>query len=355
MMKNKYARDMSERGFASIIIAITLVIVTSLIVVGFSKLARDEQNATTDRQLSNQAYYAAESGVNDAAKALSEGYDRSKTTCEPLPSAGGVDGAEYLTNNNINTSQSGSIQWTCLLIDPAPKTLEYSPVSTVTPKIFQFTPVGPDGLTPTTVNSITFSWQDADANKTGFAPGSGVTNNSFPRLSSWSYVGMLRVSITPLNVLNRELLRDRTYTAFLYPSANGSNTIAAYNPASNVSGNILNGGCSTGSSSPRFCTATINNLGGFGTGPFLVTMRSIYSKTNVSVSINQPADNHRISGAQAKVDSTGRSQDVLKRIQVRIPVRNEYNYPGFGVETAGDICKELSVFPGPNGASGCGY
>ena len=80
-------------------------------------------------------------------------------------------------------------------------------------------------------------------------------------------------------------------------------------------------------------------------------MRSIYSKTNVSVVINGGAA--LVFGAQAKIDSTGRSQDVLKRLQVRVPTKNEYYYPGFGVEAAGDICKSLGVRPGY--ASGCGY
>lgn len=338
-------RHQDQSGFASIIIAITLVIVTSLIVVGFSRLARDEQNSVTDRQLSAQATYAAESGINDATKALSEGYDKLKVTCEQLPIGSSGPGEKFLTNNNVD-GVSADVEYPCLLIDPYPKTLEYSPLSTVTPRVFQFS--GREGLDitkPIGVSSIKFSWQDSSASKTTPAPGDGLTPGSFPAVSAWNYMSMVRVSVTPMTSLSRANLRTNTFVAYLYPSTSNTNRVLNHTSNIRTSGQVMNGGCSsTGNVTPgsdRLCSATIN-LSGF-TGPYLVTMRSIYSKANISVSINN--GNDRLAGAQAKVDSTGRSQDVLKRIQVRIPTKNVYDYPGFSVESAGDICKDLTVTP----------
>ena len=355
-MKQAPSNHANQRGFASIIIAITLVIVTSLIVVGFARLARNEQTQVTDRHLSNQAYYAAETGINDATKAINSGFKTKKTTCGPLQLSDPSyydPGATNLRNNNLDATPVGTpnarVQWTCLLIDPAPSNLEYSPVSTESPKLFRFSGVLPDGVTPTTIHKITFAWQDADPSNQSFASVSGISNTAFPPLSSWVYSGILRVSITPLNVLSRNSLRDSTYTAYLYPSTFASSTVD-YDTDPAVNGSILNGGCST-ANIPRFCSASIN-LPALPAGTnYLVSMRSIYSKTNVSVVINGGAA--LVFGAQAKIDSTGRSQDVLKRLQVRVPTKNEYYYPGFGVEAAGDICKSLGVRPGY--ASGCGY
>ena len=353
MLNNK--KQANEEGFASLIIAITLVIVVSLIVVGFSQLASNEQNQTTNRQLSNQAYYSAEAGVNDASAALNAGYDLQKSTCGPLTTGLSYPGASYLTNNNVDKTPPGGApgptQWTCLLIDPAPSTADYGSVGTSTPTVFTFTGVGPDGLTPAPVNSITVSWQDSDANVRSFRSNNGVGSSSFPVAASWNAVGMLRFSLTPISVLAQDVLRSSTYSAYLYPTTfSGSSTSAAYDTSPGSNGAILNGSCST-ANTPRFCSATISTAG-LGSGPFLVSMRSIYSKTNVSVSINSGA-NDRISGAQSKVDSTGRAQNVLKRIQVRIPNKNEYAYPGFDVEATGDVCKQITVYPGF--ASGCGY
>lgn len=359
-MRDKYKTiKHNDKGFASIIIAITLVIITSLITIGFARLANTEQEQVTNRQLSNQAYYAAESGINDAAKALNEGFTAKKEKCGPLqPSDPGYSspGGTALRNNNVDATPAGApdapVEWTCLLIDPAPSTLEYSPVGTVTPKLFRFSGVAANGTTPVSVNRLTFSWQDADPANTRFRSGSGISNSAFPPLSSWNSVGMLRITITPLSVLDRTALKNRTYTAYLYPTTAASTTVN-YNPAANVSGQILNGGCSTTvtASKPRFCTASVNMPSLPASEKYLVSLRSIYSKTNVSVSIN--SGSARAFGAQAKVDSTGRSQDVLKRLQVRIPARNEYYYPGFAAEASGDICKDLGVYPGY--ANGCGY
>ena len=350
----------SERGFAAIIIAITLVIITSLLVVGFARLMRNEQNQVTNRQLSNQAYYAAESGINDAAKALSKGFNVNKNICPPLVLTDTTPGASYLKNNNISSTAVGvstAVQWTCLLIDQTPLSLEFNPVSNVTPKVYRFS--GRDADTGTIVKtpkSISFSWQDASATNTNTASVSGVTNNSFPKAAAWPYIGMLRVSITPINYpVDRMTLKNSTYTAYLFPTKNSTVTSRDYNPGSDKSGDIFNGGCGAVPPGPRLCTSTITNLPSDAT-EYLVTMRSIYSPTNVSVSIKDDSPTPvtlRIFGAQTKIDSTGRSQDVLKRLQVRIPTRNQYYYPGFSAETAGDICKGITAYPGQ--AFGCGY
>src|SRR5690242_15003581 len=126
-MKTQTLRS-NQQGFAALIIAFTLVIIVSLITVGFAQLMRNELNQTTNRQLADQAYYAAESGVNDAQQAIVAGhYDQKKTTCAPLAVGDPSPGAEFLENANVGTNA----QWTCLLINPAPGNLEYGDVDTV--------------------------------------------------------------------------------------------------------------------------------------------------------------------------------------------------------------------------------
>ena len=46
------------------------MIVMSLIVLGFAQISRRNQRESLDRQLSTQAFYAAESGVNDARELI---------------------------------------------------------------------------------------------------------------------------------------------------------------------------------------------------------------------------------------------------------------------------------------------
>src|ERR1700722_1988557 len=65
VMINRSKFQENEQGFASLVIALVIIVVIALITVGFAQLSRREQQTALDKQLANQAYYAAESGVND--------------------------------------------------------------------------------------------------------------------------------------------------------------------------------------------------------------------------------------------------------------------------------------------------
>jgi hypothetical protein len=56
------------------------------------------------------------------------------------------------------------------------------------------------------------------------------------------------------------------------------------------------------------------------------------------------ANQLNISGAQTLIDSTGKAQDVLRRIQVRVSTHDSYDIPS-GTAAAGSICKQISVAP----------
>ena len=104
-----------EQGIVAIVVTMIIMIILTLIVTGFAQLARREQRATLDRQLASQAFYAAESGINDARRAL-EDPDFSgplrgqKDSCDPLASAANVDS---LVDKNIGLN----ISYPCLLIN----------------------------------------------------------------------------------------------------------------------------------------------------------------------------------------------------------------------------------------------
>src|SRR4051794_36665296 len=55
-----------ESGIISLIIVAILSVVMALVAVGFAKLTDRELTQASDRELSAQAFYAAEAGINDA-------------------------------------------------------------------------------------------------------------------------------------------------------------------------------------------------------------------------------------------------------------------------------------------------
>lgn len=344
--KPKLSLNLNEKGFASLIIAAILVVVLGLLTVGFAELMRHSQQQELNRHLSDQAYYAAESGVNDAVRALNNGYSETKTDCGPTTDPTAPEYSKYLADNKVDTgSDSVTAEWSCLLINPTPSSLQFNPVDTVTPKAFIVEPVNSNNGNPTSISQLTVYWQDADKSNKNFRSTCGG-NNCFPAASSWNAIGMLRFSITPLTVMNRDALTRDTYTAFLYPSTGGPST-GQYGGNTGFSagnGPIINGSCNS-NGTPLYCHVNITNLPN--SREFLISLRSIYSKTNVQME----SPGVSFAGAQTLVDSTGKSKNILRRIQVRVPDKNNFPYPGFNAEATGGICKTISALP--SGVSGC--
>jgi hypothetical protein len=349
MLTERAQLDKNQEGFASLVIAIVLVLVLSLITVGFAQLMTREQNSALNKQLTNQAYYAAEAGVNDAAKALDEGYSTPKTACQPLQAGdagysdpAGPNATQYLTDGNqyVGGTSSG-VQYTCLLINPTPPDLEYGSIGTVGSKVVEITGVDSNG-NPVAIKNLFISWQDPNGN-TNFV-GSGQT---FYPANQWNYPGILRASLVPLDVTNLTNMTGGEYTAFLYPNAGGSpendsgyQTYPYGSGEGTNQGVIDNGNCNTGSA-PLDCNVEITGLTD---ANYILDMRSIYDDTRVTIRAQGITGQFlNIKNAQTMVDSTGEAQDILRRIQVRVPSRNNYAHSDYDLESMSGICKQLSL------------
>jgi len=345
----------NEAGFAALIISIILVIVISLVTVGFAQLMRREQRAALDRQLSNAAYYAAESGINDGAQAVRAGYIKAKTKCDTSDVDHTMSGHEYLENQSLDTGTN--TKYTCLLINPNPSTLEYSSVPTNGVTTAVVTGVNPAG-NDTPIDTLVFSWQDA-SNGQVFTPAGSYNaagNSWLPPAANWTngggITGILRASITPVSgSFDRSSLENSTYTGFLYPEPGPIRSINAVAASASPyaghtgtsSGEVINGKCNTGNL-PRYCSAAVD-LSGLGQSTFLLHLSSFYNDTRVTITPFNGGSAIAMKGAQILIDSTGKAQDVLKRIQVRLPARNSFDYPEFDIATVNNVCKQLSVYP----------
>lgn len=349
----------NQQGFASIVIALVLILIVSLITIGFAQLMRREQRAALDRQLSSQAYYAAESGINDAAAAINAGFDTSKSSCAALTAAqvsaitdpkAQTAAQTYLMNNGVGSSTGSN--YPCLLINPTPPNLQYSSIDTTTSKVIEL-----EGLdssnNPAAVQTIEISWQDANGNST-FTPSCSTFYPASGGATNWTYTGLLRAELIPINTLTRTGLINNADTAFLCPDKISSNSSNYSGNQGNASGVIIGGQCSTAAptpTSPRYCNARITGLGTLNEATYFLVLRSIYNPAAVTVTIYggtgtvTQANMLNINGAQVLVDSTGKAQDVLRRIQARIPVHNNYNTPNGGADAMQSLCKQLQLTP----------
>ena len=108
-------RNPKEQGFVAIIVAALIMIILSLITIGFTRIMQREQRQSLDRQLSRQALYAAESGINDVYSSLKNNPNlpEQKTTCDVVGQIGGQDNPAL---NGGKIDESGQIEYTLSLI-----------------------------------------------------------------------------------------------------------------------------------------------------------------------------------------------------------------------------------------------
>lgn len=340
-MKRNTSLKTDQRGIASIVIVIIMIMIITLISLAMSRNATKEQRQTLDRQLSSQAFYAAESGVNDTVdyirKNLSAAEDvlpKKKTDCNGEPTLQELSG-----NASGQVGNDSVIKYTCILYDREPETLEYGNVSSSSSTVVPI-----QNGNGTGISSITISW-DAPESDNNFNCG---TPPALPQSDNYPCsIGMLRLELIDTTSLVRTNLINNNFMAIAYPAVTGS-------PVSRV-GNIggaaglFTGATCNGAATPKKCSVTINNVGASGDARFYLRMKTLYRPSS-SVVISALAEDGvtrvPFKGAQITVDSTGKANDVLRRIQVRVPVVPKFEESDYALKASESICKMLNVYPG---------
>ncbi|HWB38786.1 MAG TPA: PilX N-terminal domain-containing pilus assembly protein [Candidatus Saccharimonadales bacterium] len=346
---------LNQSGFASLVVGLILVLVLALMTVGFSALVRREQSNTLNKQLSSQAYYAAETGINDAVRDLQlDPHAGAKTQCTKSNSY-----PDVVESNGDALDSSSQVGYTCVLVSVATNDLLYNTLSNTDWMAVQATSENP-------IDHMTIAWQnysspDCYQSSVNTANGGG----NFKPLSSFKSgcaVGAaptdaVEFSITPLDGAHydRATLLKNTYQVILYPSTTGSTT-TTYSQAGGVASQpYISGACGphakiggfTQDGGISYCQATINSLPA-GYNRFLVAMKTVYgTQTNVNITGFSGTNKISFTGTQAVIDATGKAQNVLRRIQVRVPLTaaaGTTNLPN--ALSGGDgICKRMVSSP----------
>lgn len=326
MFKKHKAFIQNQDGLVSFIVTMLLMVMVSLIILAFAKITNREQRQSLDRQLSTAAFYAAESGVADARLKLGAMPAYSSNNC-----------ADAAALSAVGPQLSSNVSYTCVLVNPEPKDLFFAEVSTSKSKVFPVNSSSP-------ISQINFSWYDT-GNRDTLSSCPNLENvNQIP--ANWSVnceIGILRVDLVPTSSLKRDDLVNNAMTFFLYPRQGGPASIVNSNLAYGTSqqGFFVPGQCS---GSPKVCTVGISSLASG--SRFMVRVRAIYRPVSLKVTATDGVDYVGLAGAQAVVDSTGKAQDVVRRIQVRIPIRPDLAPAEFVVDSSGDLCKRFTVTPG---------
>jgi hypothetical protein len=318
-------KNANQSGLVSIMVASVLMVIMALITLGFTRLVQNEQRQAIDNQLSKQAFYAAESGINIAAS--SPGFPTRQEDCD-LSNFG----------NGIISEDDPDVVFTCILINPTPDDLVYGNDS-ITANKSKVVPI----KTKPGPSSITFQWKH---NNRSNVVNNCATNTEFDiNAEVWNKISPLKLDIygIPTGVFNSSDLVSRQFSAILYPCQGATPTSISYGSASgdgNV-GKIIPVNCQNPGEYP--CEVTITGVI-VDQQEFYARFSAIYSEINVRITANDIVGNRLVFyDNQAVVDSTGRANDVFHRLQARIPLYDNYNYPAGTIQTLTDICKLYDI------------
>lgn len=348
-MHNQHPLNRNEQGFASIVIALTMILVLALITIGFAQLSRREQQNALNKQLAIQANYAAETGINDAIDYL-------KNNPSATFPGGCIDSTTIGYSKDINFSND--VSYSCLMINTSPTSLPFQ----VSPQDEEAENFTTGGNTP---SKLTVAWDSASPDVKSLPSSPSVGFKAKDPLPSWApaaasdrwnYPAVLQFSLTPLgsqtNPLDqstdRTSLIGKTFTVYLYPSGPiaGGGTVAYImnaNSTAGAQGKLISGQCTQpGGSATSHCSVDMTSLPN-AAGGYLIHFVNYYDDSTVTITAtaSDGVTPIKFTGAQALIDSTGKAHDVLKRLQERVEIN-----PSPGVTTkAGSICKRQAVLP----------
>jgi len=331
----------NERGMVSIMTTMVLMIVITLIVLGFAQISRRDQREAIDNQLSTQAFYAAETGVNDARNLIESAVKSGTALVDKTGCTSAGPGGFYASLNPV-IDAAQNVKYSCLLVDTAPSTLHYTDVA-----------ANPSLIIPATtasgapVSSVKLDWQS----KVAGTPISGCPtslpaatgNGIFVPGSSWSCgYGVLRVDLVPTSgALTTDGLRNATMTTFAVPFRVGGTSLIPYAASTANSNNAVGVACTNSG-----CSLTVNGLS---QNSYYLRISSMYRDVALQVCLQDSTGTCMpTQGAQVVIDSTGKAQDVLRRIQVSVPVlgASTNQLSDFAIQSTDSICKRFAVLNG---------
>lgn len=361
-MKHLKNIQYNESGMVSITVAVVFIMVISLTVLGFSQVSRRNSREALDRQLSSQAFYAAEVGVNDARNKIANLVEAG----QPIPNQTECKdgGATGYTRDNGEVDLENGVYYSCLLVKSDLTNVQESNVGSGS-VVIPLNAVSNESGEPPILGEPIMKWKPAtdatgrkvsDCKRPRSAAGNQPWTN-FPPAAQWNTCpfGLLRVDIIPNDTETVSRGVDealaKTMTIFIYP-ASGDVSFPPkvnYRDASNrvTQGLVVPAACSDMDCSLQ--------LTGLSFQKAYLRVRSIYANTQM-FEIN--AEKAPIGGgfkytldAQVEIDATGRAQDVLRRMKVRVSKTGGSSrtdmagFSDYALQTAGSICKQFMSSP----------
>ena len=343
-----------ERGVVSIFIVIFAAIFMTIITVSFLSLMVHDQQQATNNELSQNAYDSAMSGVEDAKRAIAgcKNGTISEASCQKLGSGActtlsdvgvvhapqtmtdGSGNREYPLQGSEGDTNSLNQAYTCVTVDTTPSDYK-ADLTKDNPTVIPLTAQSAGS------SSLTLSWQ-AIPSRT-FTNGGSAGN--LLNLNAWtsapnSYPPMMRVQF--IKGASNSTASSNSRSLFLYPqvppsepSETSSVSFALDSHTTNTSWGVF---CWQKTCSAKLTDGS-NNL--FGSNNYLV-ITPLYENASATLAISGGG---KFSNVQDVVDSTGRANDLFRRVQARVDLIPHPTYPNGELNLTGPLCKNFVVTP----------
>jgi len=363
----KHTRSSRQQGITSIIAVIFTSILLSIISVSFIALMLREQSRSIDDQLSQSAYDAAMSGVEDGKRVLARCDNGIVASCNAINAqecntvqASGLLGASGDSQVVIESSggSGGDLlqAYTCVVINR--DTDNYLGTLTSHDSSVMLALAGTG-----TFNRVKIDWYrstDGGYNQ----PITPVVNIPLYAMASWpiNYPPVLRAqyiqSQSTINLADYDD-NDGSHAVFLYPTRQTSpdiSLIANDNRRSlGVIGSPVRSQCASVPIVDYACSATIAIPSG-GAAERYLRLTSIYKGASFRVTLYNDLNPVKFSGVQPSIDVNGRANDVYRRVDVRVEKKlsdTEIPYPRATVDITNNFCKDFSVTNTSYSAGSC--
>lgn len=349
----------NQHGAVSLFIVMFSALLLTTITISFMQLMVKDQQQASYSDLSESAYDSAVAGVEDAKRALLMQQDclgNSSPTCNTIRLA--IESGECTTLPRVFAVPDGEVMiaqeegdrkleqaYTCVKI--AQNTSDY--VGSIEPGTeATLVPLRAEGE----FNKIVLHWA---LSKTGGTLDIDSATTELPNVGTVNWPetrpALLRAQL--INGHDSFRLSDFdtsgfSNTLFLYPSRTGVSSVefALDGRRGALAGEPRQVLCQTTVSSGEYaCSITIdvNPAVPAGSQTAYLNLAAFYNATDFRIELLNDSTSVLFDGVQPEVDSTGRANDLFRRVVSRVELGNAFNYPLAALETRNNICKNFSV------------
>jgi Tfp pilus assembly protein PilX len=383
----------SQTGAVSIFVVIFAMLLLTVVTTSFLRLMVSDQQRAINTDLSQSAYDSAQAGVEDAKRALI--WYQERCAANPSECGEGGDITEALSSTNCNTGLRYAGVVSGLSDDTSEVLVQQSTsadvdatlnqaytcttMQLITNDVVGSIPVGGSKILAlrgvdafTQVRVSWFSPENLESPSETVVLPTEASQSILPSNDSWlrNRPPVLRTQLMQVGpeftLANFDATsgegadkQSNTNTLFLYPvRASGGNTTASftgrdnrktttdvntYPTADSPNNSPLPTLCQPDISAGQYScsiTLTLPNPIGAGDRTAFLRLSAFYNETNFRVQLMGT----RFNAVQPIVDSTGRANDVFRRVESRVELYDsDFPYPDAAVDVSGDFCKDFSV------------